>query len=235
MKYLVGIARIIVGVLFIISGLVKLNDPVGFSFKLQDYFAPEVLNLEFLVPYALLLAIVLVIFEVLLGVSLLLGYLRSFTLWALSLMIVFFTFLTFYSAYFNKVTDCGCFGDAIPLTPWESFSKDIVLLVLILILVIGRRYIQPLFTKNIRSILVFVSFIFCLGITYFVLEHLPIIDFRPYKIGANIQEGMTTPEDAPKPIFEYKWKFDVNGEEKIITTNGDYPSVDGEFIDVDPE
>ena len=233
MKYLVGIARIIVGVLFIISGLIKLNDPVGFSFKLQDYFAPEVLNLGFLVPYALLLAIILVIFEVLLGIALLLGYMRKFTLWALSLMIVFFTFLTFYSAYFNKVTDCGCFGDAMPLTPWESFTKDIILLVLILILVMGREYIKPLFTKGIHGILIFASFIFCLGITYYVLEHLPIIDFRPYKIGANIQKGMTIPEDAPKPIYEYAWKFKVNGEEKTITTNGDYPNVDGEFIDVD--
>ena len=203
MKYLVGISRIIVGVLFIISGLIKLNDPVGFSFKLKDYFAPEVLDLGFLVPYALLIAIFVVIFEVLLGVALLLGYLKKFTLWALLLMIVFFTFLTFYSAYFNKVTDCGCFGDAIKLTPWESFTKDIVLLILILILFVGRKYIQPFFTKGIRSILIFASFVFCLGITYYVLLHLPIIDFRPYKIGANIKEGMTVPEDAPGPCLLY--------------------------------
>lgn len=232
MKYLVGISRIIVGILFIISGLVKVNDPVGFSFKLQDYFAPEVLDLGFLVPYSLLLAIVLVIFEVLLGISLLLGYMKRFTLWALLLMIVFFTFLTFYSAYFNKVTDCGCFGDAIPLTPWESFSKDIVLLGLILILFFGRKYIRPLFTSSTRSFIIFVSLIGCLGITYYVLQHLPIIDFRPYKIGVNIEEGMSVPEGAPAPIFDYMWRFNVNGEEKIITTSGDYPKVDGEFIDV---
>ncbi|WP_034259142.1 BT_3928 family protein [Aequorivita capsosiphonis] len=233
MKYLVGISRIIVGLLFIISGLIKLNDPVGFAFKLQDYFAPEVLDLGFLVPYALLIAIFVVIFEVLVGVALLLGYLKKFTMWALLLMIVFFTFLTFYSAYFNKVTDCGCFGDAIPLTPWESFSKDIVLLVLILILFFGQKYIQPIFTKGVRSITIFASFVVCLGITYFVLLHLPIIDFRPYKIGANITEGMTVPEGAPAPVYEYKWKFDINGEEKIITTNGDYPQVDGELIDTE--
>ncbi|MDN3724610.1 DoxX family membrane protein [Aequorivita sp. SDUM287046] len=235
MKILVVISRILVGVLFIISGLIKLNDPVGFSFKLKDYFAPEVLDLGFLVPYALLLAIFVVIFEVLLGVALLLGYLKKFTLWALLLMIVFFTFLTFYSAYFNKVTDCGCFGDAIKLTPWESFIKDIVLLVLILILFIGQKYILPFFTKGTRSILIFASFVFCLGITYYVLLHLPIIDFRPYKIGANIKDGMTVPEDAPGPIYEYKWKFKINGEEKIITTNGDYPQVDGELISTETE
>lgn len=235
MKYLVGISRILVGVLFIISGLIKLNDPVGFSFKLKDYFAPEVLDLGFLVPYALLIAIFVVIFEVLLGVALLLGYLKKFTLWSLLLMIVFFTFLTFYSAYFNKVTDCGCFGDAIKLTPWESFTKDIVLLVLILILFIGRKYIQPFFTKGTRSILIFATFVACLGIIYYVLLHLPIIDFRPYKIGANIKEGMTVPENAPGPIYEYKWKFNINGEEKTIITNGEYPQVEGELISTETE
>lgn len=235
MKYIVGLARIFVGILFIISGLVKLNDPVGFSFKLKDYFAPEVLDLQFLVPYALLLAIFLVIFEVLLGVSLLLGYMKKFTLWALLLMIVFFTFLTFYSAYFNKVTDCGCFGDAIPLTPWESFTKDVVLLVLILLLFAGQKFIRPLFTSATRSLLVFATFVICLGIAYYVLRHLPIIDFRPYKIGANIKEGMTIPEGAPGPVYEYAWTFNVNGEDKTITTNGEYPQVDGELVNTETQ
>ncbi len=235
MKILVGISRIFVGILFLISGLIKLNDPVGFSFKLQDYFAPEVLNLDFLTPYALVIAIVLVIYEVLLGVMIIFGYAKKFTLWSLLIMIVFFTFLTFYSAVTGKVTDCGCFGDALKLTPWESFYKDVVLLVLILILFFGRKYIQPFFSRNTRSLIVFASFIFCLGITYYVLMHLPIIDFRPYKIGANISEGMTTPEDAPKAIYEYNWKFMVNGEEKIVTTNGDYPDQEGEFIEVETE
>lgn len=235
MKALVGISRILVGLLFIVSGLIKLNDPIGFSFKLQDYFAPEVLNMGFLMPYVLVIAIFVVIYEVLLGVMLLIGYAKKFTLWSLLLMIVFFTFLTLYSATTGKVTDCGCFGDALKLTPWESFYKDLVLLVLILILFFGKRYIQPLFSKNTRSILVFTSFVFCLGITYYVLMHLPIIDFRPYKIEANITEGMSFPEDAPKPIFEYAWKFKVNGEEKIITTHGEYPKQDGEFIGVETE
>ena len=233
MKVLVGLTRLFVGILFIISGLIKLNDPVGFSFKLKDYFAPEVLNMEFLVPFALVLAIFVVIYEVLLGVMILIGYAKKFTLWSLFLMIVFFTFLTFYSAYFNKVTDCGCFGDAIKLTPWESFTKDIVLLVMIIILYLGRKHITPLFSKNIRSIVVFASFVGCLALGYFVLQHLPVVDFRPYKIGANITEGMSVPENAPEAIFEYAWKFDVDGTEKIVITSGDYPNVEGEFISVD--
>lgn len=233
MRLLVGFSRFVVGLLFIFSGLVKLNDPIGFSFKLKDYFAPEVLDLGFLMPYALLIAVVLVIIEVLLGVMLLLGSYKRFTLGALSLMIVFFTFLTFYSAFYNKVTDCGCFGDAIPLTPWESFYKDIILLILILVLVIGARFIQPVFTKSVSSFIVFLSLIGCLAITYYVLQHLPIIDFRPYKIGVNIPEAMSMPADAALPIFEYKWKFNVDGAEQIVITNGDYPSVEGEFIDVE--
>ena len=233
MKIVVGFSRVFVAVLFLISGLIKLNDPVGFSFKLKDYFAPEVLNLEFLVPYALVIAIFVVIYEVLLGVMIFLGHAKKFTLWSLLLMIVFFTFLTFYSAYFNKVTDCGCFGDAIKLTPWESFNKDIVLLVFILILFFKSSYIEPFFSKRLRSILVFASFVGCLAFGYWVLMHLPAKDFRPYKIDANITEGMSVPEGAPEAIFEYDWKFDQNGVDKVITTNGDYPKVDGTFLEVD--
>lgn len=232
MKILVHIARFFVGALFIFSGFIKLNDPLGFSYKLQEYFSPEVLNLEFLSPYALLISIVLVIVEVVLGITLLLGYYKKMTLWLLLAMILFFTFLTFYSAYFNKVTDCGCFGDAIPLVPWESFAKDVILLVLILFLMAFQKYIQPLFNnKLVQTGIVFLSFIGCMLFAYHVLLHLPWLDFRAYKEGSNITENMTIPEGAPEAIFEYNWKFDVNGEEKIITTTGAYPQVDGKFID----
>ncbi len=229
MKYLVTFSRLFVGILFIISGLIKLNDPVGFSFKLKDYFAPDVLNMEFLISYTLLLAIFVVIYEIILGVMVLLGYAKKFTLWSLILMIVFFTFLTFYSAYFEKVTDCGCFGDAIKLTPWESFTKDIVLLVFISILYFGRDYIKPIFTNNTNKIVVYASFIGCLYLGYFVLQHLPVVDFRPYKIGANILEGMNYPPNAPKPIFEYHWTFTNNGQIKTVITNGDFPNEEGEY------
>ncbi len=229
MKILVTLSRIFVGVLFIISGLIKLNDPVGFSFKLKDYFAPDVLNLEIFIPFALAIAIFVVIFEVMLGVMLLIGYARKFTIWSSLLMIIFFTFLTFYSAYFNKVTDCGCFGDAIKLTPWESFSKDIVLLILLLIIYFGRQYFKPLFTSNTRKILVYLTFIGCMALGYYVLQHLPVIDFRPYKIDANITDGMSYPPDAEQPLFEYHWTFTNNGKEKVVVTNGDFPKEEGEY------
>ena len=114
-KYIVHFFRLSVGSLFIFSGLIKINDPIGFSFKLEEYFGPTVFNIDFLIPIALPVAIFIVIFEVVLGIFLLLGFKKKFTLWSLLLMIIFFTFLTWYSAYFNKVTDCGCFGDAIKL------------------------------------------------------------------------------------------------------------------------
>lgn len=228
MKYLVGFCRVFVGVLFIISGLIKLNDPVGFSFKLQDYFAPEVLNMEFLVPFSLVIALFVVVYEVMLGVLILIGYARKFTLWSLIGMIVFFTFLTFYSAYFNKVTDCGCFGDAIKLTPWESFTKDVILLVLILILYIGREHIKPLFQLNTNRWITLATFMACLAFGYHVLMHLPVKDFRPYKIGANIIDGMEIPDDAPPPIIQYDWIYEIDGRETTITnTSGLDPKPEG--------
>ncbi len=232
MKYIVGISRVFVGVLFIISGFIKLNDPVGFSFKLEEYFSQAVLDLPFFMPYALAISIFVVILEVVLGVMLLVGYKTKFTVWSLLALIVFFTGLTLYSASTGKVTDCGCFGDAVKLTPWESFTKDVILLVLILILVWGQKHIKKIFGKIIGNGVVYGSILACAIFAYHVLNHLPSIDFRAYKIGTNIIEGMSVPENAPKAIFEYAWRFKTTDGDKIAVTNGDYPTVDGEFIDV---
>ena len=233
MKFLVQLSRIFVGVLFIISGFIKLNDPLGFSYKLQEYFGADVLNMEFLIPYALLISVFVVVFEVVLGVFLLIGYKPKFTVYSLLAMIIFFTFLTFYSAYFDKVKDCGCFGDALKLTPWESFTKDVILLVLILILFYGLKHIKPLFKALPTTIIALLSFLISLWFGYHVLMHLPSIDFRAYAIGKNIQDQMVIPEDAPKPILEYTWTFNVNGEKQEFVTNGSYPSVDGEYVGVE--
>ncbi len=233
MKYIVHISRLFVGILFIISGFIKLNDPLGFSYKLQEYFGADVLNLEFLIPFALGISVMVVVFEVVLGVFLLIGYKPKFTIWSLLAMIVFFTFLTFYSAYFDKVKDCGCFGDALKLTPWESFTKDVILLAFILILFFGLKHIKPIFSKLPTSVLALLSFIISLWFGYHVLMHLPSIDFRAYKIGANIQDQMTVPDNAQKPILEYTWTFNVNGESQEFVTNGSYPKVDGDYVGVE--
>lgn len=232
-NFLVQIARIFVGGLFIFSGFIKLNDPLGFSYKLEEYFGADVLNLEFLIPLALPMAVFIVIYELLLGVTLLIGFLPKFTKWSLLLMIVFFTFLTFYSAYFNKVTDCGCFGDAIPLTPWESFSKDVVLLILIVFLFTNEKLIKPLFNVKTQRLIFALSLTACGVFAYFVLYHLPLLDFRPYKIGVNIEESMQIPEDTEQAEYEYRWKFLINGKEEVISTSGTYPETAGEFIEVE--
>ena len=235
MRILVGVARWVVGILFIFSGFIKLNDPIGFGFKLEEYFSPSVLNIEFLAPFALIIAILLVVFELVLGIMLLIGYLPKFTTWTLLVMILFFTFLTFYSAYFNKVTDCGCFGDAIPLTPWQSFYKDVILLILILILFFNRKYIQPYFAKASHRWIIFLAFMLSFTFAYYVLMHLPLMDFRAYRVGNNIAEKMTVPEGAQEAVYDYHWRFRKDGKEEIITTRGSFPHADGEFIDVETE
>lgn len=131
---LVLVSRILVGSLFIVSGLIKANDALGFSYKLEEYFSPDVLNMPWAEPWALQIAMFVCITEILLGVAVILGAKGKLTVWMLAVQILFFTWLTFYSAYFDKVADCGCFGDAIKLTPWGSFTKDLVLLVFISIL-----------------------------------------------------------------------------------------------------
>ena len=233
MKILTPISRIFVGILFIISGFIKLNDPLGFSYKLQEYFSAEVLNLPFLEPYALAISVFVVVFEVVLGVFLLIGYKPKFTLWSLLLMIVFFTFLTFYSAYFDKVKDCGCFGDALKLTPWESFTKDVVLLALILIIFFGRKYITQIFSPIVTNSIAALSLILSLVFGYHVLMHLPSIDFRAYKIGDNLLQNMSTPPDAPKAVQEFTWTFDVDGEQQTIVTDGSYPNIEGTYVGVE--
>lgn len=195
MKFITQFSRFFVGILFIFSGLIKLNDPMGFSFKLGDYFAADVLNLPFLMDYTLPLALFIVILEVILGVLLLLGRWVNLTVWLLLLMIIFFTFLTFYSAYFNKVTDCGCFGDAIPLTPWQSFGKDVVLSIFIFILFFNRKDLNEWFKPSVSYAITALSLAGCIGLANQVLNHLPLIDFRAYAEGKSIVEGMKSAED----------------------------------------
>lgn len=210
-NFITQFSRIFVGVLFIISGLIKLNDPIGFSYKLAEYFSEPVFNIPFLAPYSLAIALFLVILEVVLGVLLLIGFKTKFTVWSLLVLIVMFTFLTFYSAYFDVVKDCGCFGDALKLTPWQSFAKDIVLLFFIMILFINKKLIKTLFRNDIQNILVSTSFALCVFMGYWVLNHLPLKDFRPYKVGTNILKGMEIPEGAQKSEVEMIFIYNVNG------------------------
>lgn len=210
MKLFAQIARYLVGVLFIFSGLIKLNDPSGTEIKLEEYFevfATDMPSLQHfwmgLIPYALYLAVIMCVLEVVLGVALLVLYKVKTTSWLLLILILFFTFLTFYSAYFNKVTDCGCFGDFIKLKPWTSFGKDVFLLVLILVIL----YYRSIFTSRRTGLLVSLAALGSLAIAFFAITHLPPIDFLPYKIGANIPAQM-----QPSAPLRYKYIMEKNGK-----------------------
>ena len=204
MKLLIQLIRILVGALFVFSGFVKLVDPIGSQYKFQEYFSESVLNMEFLIPYALPFAILLIVAEILLGVMVLIGYKPTFTVWSLFLLTLIFLFLTWYSAQYNKVTDCGCFGDAIKLTPWETFYKNVILIALIVLLLLKIKFIQPIFKGKIPKLITFLSLAVFLFIVQHVLTHLPLIDFRAYAIGKNLQDGMQYPEDGSiAPVHDF--------------------------------
>jgi uncharacterized membrane protein YphA (DoxX/SURF4 family) len=200
-------ARFFVGGLFIFSGLIKLNDPVGTEIKLEDYF--EVFAEDFgsfflwFKPYALEIGMVLIILEVVLGVAVLIYYRMNLTTKVLLGLMIFFTFLTFYSAYFNKVTDCGCFGDAIKLTPWESFWKDIVLMVFVLHLFWYRKKYQSVLNFRSGHFTIISVTVACFVLGIYAVRHLPFIDFRAYRIGNNIPQQMLP---AEQPVFEYTFQ-----------------------------
>jgi len=216
-RFLIPVVQFLVGGLFIFSGLVKMNDPVGFSFKLEEYFSEGVLNLPFLEPLALPLAILLVITEVWLGADLLMGITRRLTMVLLTGMIVFFTFLTFWSAYFNQVTDCGCFGDAIPLTPWQSFYKDEILCILIGILWWGKSRQIDVLPKKLLWYVAPSILIACIGFTYYVMNHLPVKDFRPYAVGESIIEGMKPAEELGLEPPQYEVIYTMEQEDGTRT------------------
>ena len=223
MQFLTLISRFLVGLLFIVSGLIKANDALGFSYKLEEYFSAGVLNIEFLIPFSFFLAAGICVFEIILGVMVLIGARSKFTSWSLLAMIIFFTFLTFYSAYFNKVTDCGCFGDAVKLTPWESFGKDIILLFFITVIFLRKNVIKPLLSFKIENIFLGVVTFFCFIFVYHTYNHLPVQDFRPYAVGKSIPEGMKTCDElgfpCPEKIDYFIVKNKETGEEKEILSS----------------
>lgn len=232
MNLLSQIARLLVSVTFIFSGFVKLVDPLGSAYKFEEYFGADVLNLEFLSPYALQFSILLILAEIMLGVMLLVGYLPKLTVWSLFAISLLFLFLTWYSAYYNKVTDCGCFGDAITLTPWETFYKNVILIVLVVFLVVRVHDIQPLRSEVLAQRISLVSLLVFVGIIIYVLRYLPIIDFRAYAIGKNIPEGMAIPEDAEKPVYEDTWIYNVDGEDRVFSTEDKPWNIEGAtFVD----
>lgn len=219
MLWAARIARFVVGGVFIFSGLIKLNDPVGTQIKFEEYFevfaqdVPLLHNFFMaLVPFTLAMSVLFCAAEIILGVALLVSYKPKVTIWLLLLLITFFTFLTFYSAYFNRVTDCGCFGDAIKLKPWTSFTKDVVLMVLILFVIGHRNRIKPRSTGWIVGMTTLLT----LGLGIYAIQFLPPLDLLPYAVGKNIPTQM-----KPSEPLRYKYIMEKGGK---TSTFEQYPT-----------
>ncbi len=236
MKTIVNIARILVGGLFIFSGLVKAIDPLGLTYKMQEFFEvwgrTDFLKgtMDWLGEYAFWFSVIMITLEVALGVALLVGWRKNLTLRLLLLLIIFFTFLTSYVLFSGKIRACGCFGDCIPLTPIQTFTKDIILLLLIIILLRKKGYIEPILKSSIPFIFVLVSVIATAWLQMHVVEHLPITDCLPFKKGNNILELRKMPADAVPDKFDYIFIYEKNGEKKEFGMNG-LPDSTWKYVD----
>ena len=221
MKLFTRICWALLGIVFIFSGLIKLNDPVGMGLKLEEYF--EVFAQDFGSFFLLFrssartIAIVLSSLEVVLGVGVLLRWHLRKVLWVLLGLLIFFAFLTFYSAAFNKVTDCGCFGDFIKLTPWASFIKDMILLGLWAVVFREQRFLRYSFARGqLGVVYITLASAIAIGIGVYALGHLPFFDFRPYKVGNDIGRLM-----QPSAPLRYKYIMARNGQQQEFET---YPT-----------
>jgi uncharacterized membrane protein YphA (DoxX/SURF4 family) len=230
MKLLLNLLRIIVGVLFIFSGLIKANDPLGLSYKMDEFF--EVLHLTFLSPFSLVYSVTMNTFEIVAGVAVLLGYrMRIFSV-LLLLLISLFTFLTAYALFSGTIRECGCFGDCIKLSATETFWKDVALFVMILVIFFYRKRIQPIWGDKPTAALMIVSLAGALGLQWYTLSHLPIVDCLGYKVGNNIPEKMKLPAGATPDVFETVLVYKKDGKEKDFTADN-YPWSDSSWVFVD--
>lgn len=235
MKIIVTISRIIVGLLFIFSGLIKANDPSGLAYKMQEFFEVWTRSnffpslMQALYDLALPFSIIMITLEIVVGIGILLGKWSKFFAWLLLLLILFFSFLTGYAALSGKIATCGCFGDCIPLSSMQSFMKDIVLLVLILIIFFGRKYIRPVFSVPADTIILFASILAVLTVQWYVMRYLPVVDCLPFKVGNNILELREMPENAIPDVKEYRFTYEKDGEQKEFSMD-DLPDSSWNFV-----
>ncbi len=232
MKYIRFLSRLLVGIVFIFSGFVKAVDPLGSAYKFADYFTA--FKLDFLEFLTLPMGIFLSAFEMVLGIILILGYRRRSAFLVLMLFMSFFTLLTFILALFNPVSDCGCFGDALILTNWQTFFKNVVLMVFVLILYFSRKSETDAGLPLREWTVVIGLFVFASLFSFWNYRHLPLLDFRPYDIGTVISEEMEVPEGVE--MDEYSTTLIYRSRETGKTssfTMEDYPkdTLSWEFID----
>ncbi|HTE28696.1 BT_3928 family protein [Flavitalea sp.] len=217
MKTLLNIFRVIVGVLFIFSGLVKANDPLGLSYKMDEFF--EVWRWHGLNSMTLAFSIIMIAFEIIAGVAVLLGWKMKLFSWMLLLLIVFFTFLTGYAVFSGKIKECGCFGDCIPLSAMQSFLKDLLLLLLISFIFAFRARVVPLLNSRNSVVVLFFAGIFSFAFQWYVLMHLPVVDCLPYKKGNNITEKMKVPPGAIPDSTVITFVYKVDGKDMEFTAD----------------
>ncbi|MDR0428138.1 MAG: DoxX family protein [Dysgonamonadaceae bacterium] len=219
-KLSVEIFRIVIGLLFVFSGFVKAVDPLGSTYKFTDYFGA--FGFGFLDFAALPAAFLLSAFEFLLGLSLLCGIYRKITGFLTLLFMGFMTCLTLYLAIANPVTDCGCFGDAIIISNWQTFFKNIIILPCSILVFLWHKEITSFFSKKSRSLVFLYGLIFILGVSFYCYLYLPVLDFRPYKIGNNIKELMEIPEGAETAVYETTFIYEKEGVQQEFTLDN-YP------------
>jgi uncharacterized membrane protein YphA (DoxX/SURF4 family) len=210
MKTLINAARVLVGVLFIFSGLVKANDPLGLSYKMQEFF--EKWNFHGLDNYTLAFSLVMIVFEIVAGVAVLLGWRMRLFSWLLLLLIIFFTFLTGYAFLSGKIHECGCFGNCIPLTAGQSFVKDLVLVVLIVFLFVFQNQIQPGLSPVASGAILSLTAVVAIAFQWYVLVHLPVVDCLPFKVLNNIPEKMKAPPGSVPDSTEITMVYEKNGK-----------------------
>ncbi len=236
MKITVTIIRILTGVLFIFSGLVKAIDPLGLAYKMQEFFEAwsnaGIMKglMHTLNDCAVAFSIIMITLEVAVGLALLLGWKKKLTTWILLLLMLFFTFLTSYVLFSGKIRACGCFGDCIPLTPIQTFTKDIILLLFVIILLMSRKYIQPLLKPLANTLVVCAGIALTLYLQFHVLIHLPVKDCLPYKIGNNILELRKMPANAVQDKIEMTFVYEKNGTKKDFVSP-DFPDSSWKFIE----
>jgi uncharacterized membrane protein YphA (DoxX/SURF4 family) len=229
-KFLYTFSRIFIGLVFTFSGFVKAVDPMGTSIKFSDYFN-YAFNLPHLAPLSLPLALLLCATEFSIGILLLFNLLPKLATWLAVFLMLIFTPLTFYLAIANPVRDCGCFGDAVKLTNWQTFGKNVIIDFFLVILFIRRNDFSPRLRKKFQQIFATIAILLIFGFELYNYSYLPVIDFRPYKIGNNIKQMMTIPKDAPKDVFKttFVYKNKKTGEVKEFTEKN-YPWQDSNWV-----
>lgn len=229
-KIIAEFCRVLLGVVFIFSGTVKAIDPMGGAIKIGEYLAS--FGLDGLQPFTVVISFNLSALEFTLGVCLLLGVYRRYTSFLTLLMMSFMTPLTLYLAFFDPVSDCGCFGDALVITNWQTFYKNIVLLAAALYVFINNQRLLACYTFKVYWFVALYAYAFAIGFAYRNYNHLPVIDFRPYKIGANIPSLMSIPEGAPQDEYTYSFIYEKDGVKKEFSLE-DVPAGDSTWTFVD--